>query len=290
MDGTTLQALSADLAALTARAGTAVVAVEGRETRASGFVWRQGWVVTADEALGEEDAYSVTLPDGSTVAATLRGRDPSTDVALLKLEGDGGVAVGAPGVAAAGALALALGRAEGDVLAGFGVVTRAGAAWRSMRGGVIDARVELGLRLDRRAEGGLVIGMDGAVLGMAAFGPRRRALVIPMATVERVAAMLAERGRIARGYLGVGLQPVAVAGHDGMAGMVISLDASGPGAAAGLHQGDIIVSLDGAPIRRVQDLTGALGPDSVGRAMVLGLRRAGSTATVTVTVGERPAA
>ena len=149
MDGQTLQAVSGELAALTATAGGVVVAVEGRETRASGFVWRPGWVVTADEALGEDDGYSVTLADGTTVAARLRGRDASTDVALLKLEGDGGQAVTASAVAQAGALALALGRAEGDVLAAFGVVSRAGAAWRSMRGGVIDARVELELRLDR---------------------------------------------------------------------------------------------------------------------------------------------
>lgn len=285
-----LQAISGELAALTATAGGAVVAVEGRETRASGFVWRPGWVVTADEALGEDDDYRVALADGTTAVARLRGRDASTDVALLKLETKAGVAVAASGAAQAGAFALALGRAEGDTLAAFGVVSRAGAAWRSMRGGLIDARVELALRLDRRAEGGLVVGMAGAALGMAVFGLRRRALVIPMATVDRVAAVLAERGWIARGYLGVSLQPVAVPGHDGMAGMVVSLDASGPGAAAGLLQGDIVISLDGAPIRRVQDLTGALGPESVGRVMVLGLRRAGGAASVSVTVGERPAA
>ena len=119
MDGQTLQAVSGELAALTATAGGVVVAVEGRETRASGFVWRPGWVVTADEALGEDDGYSVTLADGTTVAARLRGRDASTDVALLKLEGDGGQAVTASAVAQAGALALALGRAEGLDLAGL---------------------------------------------------------------------------------------------------------------------------------------------------------------------------
>ena len=282
-----LNGLSESLAGLVAVASPSVVAVAGHKTRASGFVWQPGWVVTADEALGEGDVYTVTFADGAEVAASLHGRDPSTDVALLQLATGQGTPAVMGGVARTGALVLALGAGP---LAAFGLITHAGPAWQSMRGGQIDARIDLGLRLDRRAEGGLALDMAGRALGMSAFGARHAAIVIPSATVQRVATQLQAHGRIARGYLGVGLQPVAVAGQDHPGGMVISVDADGPAAQAGIHQGDIVVALDGVALIRVQHLSARLGPDTVGKAMVLGLIRAGASLSVTVTVGERPAA
>ena len=158
-----------------------------------------------------------------------------------------------------------------------------------MRGGEIDARIELDLRLRRSAEGGLVLDAAGRAVGMAVFGPRRRVLVIPAATIERVAAKLESHGRIPRGYLGLGLQPVAVEGGEGRGAMVMSVDPQGPGAAAGVRQGDILVTWDGAPLREVQPLLRSLGPDSVGRTVTLGLRRGGEAREVALTVGERPA-
>ena len=124
---------------------------------------------------------------------------------------------------------------------------------------------------------------------MAVFGPRRRVLVIPAATIERVADKLASHGR-PRGYLGLGLQPVALTGADGMGAMVMSVDPKGPGASAGVHQGDVIVAFNGEPIRRVQSLLRALGPDRVGQTVTLDLRRAGETKQLSLTIGERPAA
>ena len=150
-------------------------------------------------------------------------------------------------------------------MASFGVVSRAGGPWRSLRGGEIDARIELDLRLRRSAEGGIALETSGAAYGMAVFGPRRRVLVIPAATIERVADKLASHGRIPRGYLGLGLHQVRLTGADGMGAMVMSVDPNGPGAAAGVHQGDVIVTFNGEPIRRVQSLLRALGPDLWGR-------------------------
>src|SRR5262249_13104440 len=126
--------------------------------------------------------------------------------------------------------------------------------------------------------------------GMAAFGPRRRILVIPAATIERVAAKLASGGRIARGYLGLGLHPVAI-GESGETGaMVVSVDPRGPGAAAGVDQGGIILAWDGQATRAMPQLMRALGPDSVGQTVTLALRRAGETKQVSLTVAERPQA
>jgi S1-C subfamily serine protease len=189
-----------------------------------------------------------------------------------------------------GALTIAVGSIDGTPVASFGVVSRAGGPWRSLRGGNIDARIELDLRLRRSAEGGVALDTSGAAYGMAVFGPRRRVLVIPAATIERVADKLASHGRIPRAYLGLGLHPVALTGGDGMGAMVMSVDPNGPGAAAGVHQGDVIVTFNGEPIRRVQSLLGALGPDRVGQTITLGLRRAGETKQLSLTIGERPAA
>ena len=267
-----------------------VTAVQSHRSRSSGFVWRPGLIVTADAALSEEGELAVTLAGGDTVAAQLVGRDPTTDVALLRVERPDlePVALVAPPVAV-GTLAIAVGAEHGAPTAALGLVSRAAGPWRSLRGGEIDARIELDVRLRRRAEGGLALDAAGRTIGMAVFGPRRRVLVIPSATIERVAARLESHGRIARGYLGLGLQLVAM--EDGGSGaMVMSVDPQGPGAAAGFYQGDIVVAWNGAPIRHVQSLLHALGPDSIGQTVTVGLRRAGETKQVPLTIAERPAA
>ena len=130
----------------------------------------------------------------------------------------------------------------------------------------------------------------GQAIGMAVFGPRRRVLVIPSATIERVAAKLENYGRVARGYIGLGLHPVEIEGGEELGIMVMSIDPQGPGAAAGVYQGDIIVTWNSEPIRHVHSLLRALGPDSVGQTVTLGLRRAGETRQVPLTIAERNAA
>jgi S1-C subfamily serine protease len=288
---TLLTGLSAALSGLIVKVAPAIVAVHARRSRSSGFVWRPGLIVTADEALTDEGELAVTMPGGDAVAATLVGRDPTTDVALLRSDRPDlqPVALAASPVAI-GALAVAVGAKDGAPVAALGMVSRATGPWRSLRGGEIDARIELDLRLRSSSEGGLVLDAAGQAIGMAVFGPRRRTLVIPSATIERVAATLASHGRIARGYLGLGLQPVTIAGDGGSGAMVMSVDPQGPGAAAGVHQGDIIVAWNDAPIRHVQALLRALGPDSVGQTVRLGLRRAGEAKQVPLTIAERPAA
>ena len=198
---------SAALASLAATAAARVVMVESAKETASGVIWRSGLVVTAHEGLSGDDDFTVLLPNGETVAATLVGRDPSTDVALLKADtGDFGDWAAAE-TPQAGSLAVVVGRGENGTIAAFGAVGEAGPAWRSMRGGLIDARLVLALRLSARAEGGAVVAPDGRLIGLAATGPRRRALAIPAATVERAVQTLSEKGYVARGYLGLSLHP-----------------------------------------------------------------------------------
>jgi S1-C subfamily serine protease len=284
-----LTSLSDALSALVAGAAPSVVAVRSHRAQSSGFHWRPGLIVTADEALAEEGEVSVTPTGSEPLPATVVGRDPGTDVALLRLvREDLPVAALHHGPPPPGALAVALGARDGGPVAALGAVALRGPAWRSMRGGEIDLRVELDLSLRGSSEGGLALDAAGRAFGMAVLGPRRRALVIPTATLERTAEALLRHGRVLRGYLGLRLQPTRLDGEEAGGVMVMAVDRGGPGAAAGLHQGDIITALDGETVTGVQALLRRLGPDSVGRGVILGVRRGGATREVALTVGERP--
>jgi S1-C subfamily serine protease len=285
-----LQVFSRTLSGLVAKAAPGIVAIHSHRSRASGFVWRPGLIVTAHEALAEEGEITVALPDGETLPVTLAGRDPTTDVALLRVDRMDlqPVSLAAEPVAA-GSIAIVVGAQEGAPTAAFGVVSLSGSEWRSLRGGEIDARIELDLSLRRSAEGGLVLDPGGQAFGMAVFGPRRRVLVIPSATIDRVAARLETHGRIPRGYLGLALQTVRIE-EAGVGAMVLGVEAGGPGAAAGVRQGDVILAWNGNPIRSVRTLLKALGPDSVTTIVRLSLKRAGEPVELSLTVGERPEA
>jgi S1-C subfamily serine protease len=286
-----LQDLSEALAGIVLRAAPSVVAVRCARAQSSGFVWRPGLIVTADEALDDEGDIAVALPGGALAAATLVGRDPTTDVALLRIErtSDPPVTLESANVPA-GALACTVGSLHGAPISAFGTVAFVGGAWRSLRGGEIDARIDLDISLRRNGEGGVALDASGRAFGMVVFGPRRQALVIPAATIERVAGTLATHGKVPRGYLGLGLQPTQLDRGEGLGVMVMSVDPNGPGAAAGVRQGDLIVKWNDRQIQGVRMLLRALGPDTVGSTIKLDLRRAGDPAEVRLTVGERPAA
>ena len=282
-----IKAFSDAIARLAADATPSVVSVHSHRFNASGFVWRAGLIVTADETLADEGDISVGFADGETLPATLAGRDHTTDIALLRVNDTARQpALLSTSPVAVGSLAVVLGRDGGHSVAASGIVAVAADAWRSMRGGEIDARIELDLRLRRAAEGGLALAASGAAIGMAVRGPRQT-LVIPAVTLDRVAAKLASDGRIARGYLGLALQPVRVG--DGVGEIVMGVEAGGPGAAANVQQGDVVVAWNGKPLEGVRALRRVLGPDSVGTTAELSILRAGSPSTVRLTIGERPA-
>jgi len=282
--------LSSAFESLVAATAPRVVGIRSQRMRASGFVWRNGLVVTSEESLADEGDVSIVLPGGESAAASVAGRDPSTAIALLRCARAQGTPVtSAAAVPSAGALALAIGAEEGAPVACLGIISLSRGPWRSLRGGEIGARIELDARPRRAAEGGMVINAAGEALGMTVFGPRRRVLVIPTATIDRIAAKLESSGRIARGYLGLGLQPVTVEGG-GSGVMVMSVDPNGPGAAAKIHQGDVLVGCDGKPIAKLHSLLRALGPDSIGKSCAFELRRGGQTVHLTLQIAERPAA
>ncbi len=290
-----LIALSDALEAHASAASPAVAALDwGGRSTLSALLWRDGVAVTSDQSLPDAASFTVLLPQGERVEARLAGRDPATNIAVLRLQ------AAAPPLAASdpagpGALALALGRdAEGAVTAALGTLERVGPAWQSQSGGRVDRLIHLGLRLAGRAEGGPVIDARGGLLGMSTFGPRRSVLVIPSATIARVAAALLETGQIARGWLGVGLHPVALprdlierAGA-AMGLMVVSLTENAP-AAGVLLPGDILLQAGGRRLGGVRALAEALAEESIGHHLELSVLRGGELMQCTVVLAARPA-
>lgn len=286
-DLTPLSSLSSALADIVARTAPSIVSVHSHRSRSTGFVWKPGLIVTADEALADEGEVRIGLPDGSTAAATIAGRDHTTDIALLRADANIAPVKLATTVPALGTLSVVVATDRDTPSAALGMVSASGKGWRSLRGGEIDARIELDLRLRDSQEGGLALDASGEAFGMAVLGPRR-VLVIPTATIERVAPQLETRGRIARGYLGLGLQPIRL--DDGVGAMVMNVDKAGPSAAAGIRQGDVIVAVNDQKLSGVRALSRTLGPASVGTVVDVAVRRGGEPVSFKVTIGERPEA
>jgi S1-C subfamily serine protease len=287
-DPTILASFSSALAGVVAHAAPSIVSVHSHRSRASGFVWKPGLVVTADEALAEEGEISIKLADGTTRPGSIVGRDHTTDIALLRFDAKDIAPIKlSPEVPALGSLSIVVAAERGAPAAALGTTSLVGGRWRSLRGGEIDARIELDVRLRHSHQGGLALDASGEAIGMAVEGARR-VLVIPTATIERVAARLETHGRIARGYLGVGLQPVKL--DDGVGAMVMSVDKTGPSAAAGIRQGDVIVGWNDEKLSGVRSLLRSLGPDSVGSVVDVAIRRGGEPVRVKLTIGERPEA
>jgi S1-C subfamily serine protease len=286
------------LAARAEAAKNAVVAIRLAQGRhITGMAWRSDIVVASEQSLPRRDEFELVAPGGTVVTAKVAGRDPSTNIAILRLAAP----LASPSIAAAdartGAIALAIGAdGTGGASARLGLVNLAGAEWHSSRGGLIDRRIVLDVRLARREEGGPVLDATGSCLGMSTFGPRGQVIAIPTATIERIVPQLAKDGRIARGWLGVALQAVAVPDAlretaDQSSGlMVMSVVEDGPAAQAGIVAGDIILSVDGTPAHRFRKLAGHFGPDSIGRKAELRVIRSGKVITVQTTIAERRAA
>jgi len=296
-----LTELSNSLARATERAAASAVAIH-TEPRgsSSGVVWRSGVIVTAEHALRRDEEIHATLPDGRVVAATLTGRDPSTDLAVLQCAEAINVPAnfGDPAALKFGHLALVVGRtrASGPVAA-LGVVSLVAPQRQTWTGAALAPYIRLDVGLQPTAVGGAVVDAQGHVVGIATprfarFG----AIAIPTATVNRVVDTLLKKGRIPRGYLGVGLQPVRLPDalrqtlprEQKTAAIVLEVEADGPAQKAGIVIGDILVTLAGQPIARLEDVHAQLHSDAIGKALPLKLVRGGAIQETSIVVGERP--
>ena len=281
-----IQDWSKDIRQIVKDAAVGVVSLQNEDgSTASGIAWRKGYVVTADEAVG--DLVKIVAAGGAVITAELAGRDPSTDIALFKAD-----VAHRPFEASTethpGDFAIVIGRGTTSELVAAGFIAETGGEWQSLSGGTIDRKIQLGFRLDRRIHGGAVVDAAGRLIGLAAFGPRHRAIVIPVQTVERIAAQLEKSGTISRGYIGVQLHPLRD-GQRPTGAIIVHLDKEGPGATAGLIIGDCIVSWNGEDVTGSRQIFRNLGPDTVGTTVTVGILRGGQQSTIDIVVGRRSA-
>jgi len=286
------QALETEVAA--AR-GLAVAVRNSSHRHISALLWQPDAVVTSEQAIGNRDEYEVETASGETATARIAGRDPGTNLLVLRTDAPLAATTVPRGTARVGSLTLALGSdASGSTTARLGLVSSVGPQWYSRAGGRLEQRIALDIRLRRTEEGGPVLDTAGALLGMSTLGPPGVVLVIPVATLERVVPQLLSDGQVPRGWLGLGLQPVAVpeplreAAGEAMGMMVMSIAAGGPGEVAGVKAGDILLTIDGASMRGLRRVIAQLDDESVGKSLALRLIRGGEVLTLNVVITARP--
>ncbi|HEY6207676.1 MAG TPA: S1C family serine protease [Gemmatimonadales bacterium] len=297
---TVLQSLSTALADAVESAGRAVVAIHARRRiPASGVHWQPGVVVATNHTISRDENITLTLPDGTTAPASLAGRDPSTDLAILKLAGQSlpAASLRRDGPPKIGELVIALGRPGPSLTASWGVVSRADGPWRTWQGAEIDSLLRLDLAIYDGFSGGPLVDAGGRVLGINTSALARGVPVtIPVATVERIVAELLERGNIRRAYLGIGTQPVRVPEslarklelESDLGLLIVSLESGGPADRDGLLLGDVLLELDGAAVNDPSDVLAKLGGDRVGKPLSARVIRGGQVKALQLTPGERP--
>jgi len=292
----TLNALSHDLAHVVEQVSPSVVAVNARRhLSSSGVYWRDGIIVTAAHTIRRTDEISVILANSQSVVATLAGVDPSTDLAVLKIDNPelSPPLFGDAAQLKVGHVVLAVGRgAQRGLNATLGIVGVLSGSWRTWRGGLID----LDLVLHPGAAGGPLTDSHGRVLGINTLGlSRSMALTIPVSTVNRVVTHLLEKGHMGLGYLGLGMRPIPLpenlkstlnlSADSGL--IVVTVEPDGPGSKAGVLFGDVIVALEGTAVSNIRDLQAFLEPESVGKTIPVSIIRGGKPIEINVTIGER---
>jgi S1-C subfamily serine protease len=293
---TSLATLSQQLAGAVEAAGRAVVQVDGRARRpSSGTVYAADLVIAADHAVERDEELRVETADDRILEARLVGRDPATDLAVLRVTGLGlDPARPAEGPGRVGQLALAIGRPDGRALmASLGVVSAVGGPTRTRRG-LLEEYLQTDATPYPGFSGGVLADVGGAVLGILTTGLAGGAtLAIPTGLAWRIADTLAREGAVRRGYLGVGSQPVHIppaqrGGQPSESGLlIVEVRSESPAERGGVMLGDILVALDGRPVATAEDLQGLLLGERVGRPVPVQVLRGGRLTTLEVTVGQR---
>jgi S1-C subfamily serine protease len=288
-----LSELSDELADAVASASASIVHLRGTRFPACGTMWAENLAVTVAHVLGPNDRGVVVLPSGEDAKAEVVGRDRSTDLALLKIDAKLPVPSWTDDVPRVGNLVLALGLGRGNAnRATLGMVSGVSGGWRTRGGGEIDSYIEVDGTLPHGFSGGPLVSAEGALFGINSHRLLRSGVTVPTTTMRRVVEHLSQHGGFRRGYLGVGVQPVAlpkpVAEELGRARgvLVISVAAEGPAEQAGVMLGDVLLEVDGVALQGLEDLLAALSTRANVKAG-LKLLRAGTSTALEVSIGEK---
>jgi S1-C subfamily serine protease len=293
-----IEELSNAFASAVEKAGQSVVRVEARRRLpASGIVWSSdGVIITAHHVVRRDEDIHVGLPGGEKVLAALVGRDPTTDLAVLRAEADGLTPpswTGREGLHV-GHLMMALGRPGQSVRAALGIISALGESWRTPVGGELESYIQTDLVMYPGFSGGLLVGANAKGVGLNTSGLLRGAnMAVPFESLQRVVETLLEHGRIRRGYLGVSVQPVRLpAGvaeqlEQKIGLLVVSVEPDSPADESGLVMGDAIVRVDDQVVRQSDDLLALLSGDRVGVEVSMRVVRGGELKDVTAVIGER---
>lgn len=270
--------------------------VEGRRRLpATGIVWAaEGVILTAHHVVTRDDSVRVGLPDGTVVPAKLVGRDPSTDIAVLRAEIDGLSVPQWSDERAVGNIVMALGRPGNAVQATLGIISAVGGEWRTAVGGYVDRYIQTDVVMYPGFSGGPLLDASGNVVGLNTSALLRGiSVTLPSQTLKRTIEALLEHGQIQRGYLGIGLQPVRLPANlakqleqeTGL--LILSVEQNSPAESGGLLQGDVIVTIEDEPIRHIDDLHTQLNAQRIDKVITVQIVRGGEIRSIHVTVGAR---
>jgi S1-C subfamily serine protease len=287
-----LAALSSGLGDVVEALTPSLATVLGRRQDATATAWAPDLLVTAHHNLPRHGVPRVRLPDGTVIDATVRGRDPGTDLALLQVAAELPVSEWVDTGGRVGELVLALGRTE-SVRATWGVISNTSGPWRTGWGGQVDRFLDVDASLPRGFSGGPLVAADGTLLGLNTRGLLRGGTTLPTPTLRRVLDQLAEHGSVQRGWIGVGVHAVDLDGDGAQitaqdrALLLTQVVSGGPAAQAGLRQGDLLLTAGEVPLGASEDLLGAL-VGAEGQEIEVRYLRGGAILRSPVTPGARP--
>jgi len=295
-----LIALSNELAGLVRKIDPHIVSIRARRHYpSSGVIWSSEVVVTANHTIEREEEISLSFADGRTAEATLVGREPGSDLAVLKVQTNSTLEpIRQTNDISAGELALVVAHSpDSGVNASLGIVSAKSGPWRTWRGGQLDAYIRLDARFFPHSSGGAVVNAEGQLLGIATSALSRIAgLAIPASTVAAVTTKILERGFVPRGYLGFAIQPVPVPQAfmeklqipNDWGLIVLNVESGGPADRAGILPGDILTGIGDTAVGQVEDLQRFSDSNAIGTTVRVTVVRGGELKSLELIVGERP--
>ncbi len=292
-----IEKLSSEVTNIIETTSKFIVLVQGRRAPASGVVWRNNLIVTAAHSLPRADELQVQIPSGDLIRATVAGRDPSTDIALLKTDTDLQPAEATAGAKVkAGQLAVSIGRARGGrLLAVLSMVSGTDDSYKNWTGGTFDQFIRLDTMPYPGFSGSALVNAGGKIIGMnTAVFSRHFGLTVPASNIESLVKRLSEKGSIGRPYLGLMMQPVRLPENlrteakVDIGLLIVGTEKESPVERAGLFTGDIVVGLDEKTVNSTEEIHGFLSIESIGKDVKLKFLRGGKLQMANVKIGQRP--